>query len=88
MMPSQPMNFSRNRGVSKNADDVQDMHYAEFAEDEVHHTVESALSSLLIPHQSVALLNAIKEYENNKWKVIGAKVGKPAKVILSKLRTA
>ncbi|KAK3313574.1 hypothetical protein B0H66DRAFT_356648 [Apodospora peruviana] len=26
-----------------------------------------------------ALLNAIKEYENNKWKVIGQKVGKPAK---------
>jgi hypothetical protein len=25
------------------------------------------------------LLNAIKEYENNKWKVIGQKVGKPAK---------
>jgi hypothetical protein len=30
----------------------------------------------------VALLNAIKEYENNKWKEIGKKVGKPAKVIL------
>lgn len=30
--------------------------------------------------QSQALLNAIKEYENNKWKVIGQKVGKPAKV--------
>lgn len=29
--------------------------------------------------QSQALLNAIKEYENNKWKVIGQKVGKPAK---------
>lgn len=41
---------------------VQDMHYAEFAEDE-----------------SQALLNAIKDYENNKWKVIGQKVGKPAK---------
>lgn len=26
------------------------------------------------------MLNAIKEYENNKWKVIGQKVGKPAKV--------
>ena len=25
-------------------------------------------------------MNAIKEYENNKWKVIGQKVGKPAKV--------
>ncbi|KAE9973506.1 hypothetical protein BLS_003568 [Venturia inaequalis] len=40
----------------------QDMHYAEFAEDE-----------------SAALLAAIKEYEANKWKTIGAKVGKPAK---------
>jgi hypothetical protein len=26
------------------------------------------------------LLQAIKEYETNKWKVIGQKVGKPAKV--------
>ncbi|KAL1858704.1 Vitamin B6 transporter [Paecilomyces lecythidis] len=41
----------------------QDMHYAEFAEDE-----------------SIALREAIKEYEANKWKVIGQKVGKPAKV--------
>jgi hypothetical protein len=24
-------------------------------------------------------MNAIKEYENNKWKSIGQKVGKPAK---------
>lgn len=24
-------------------------------------------------------MTAIKEYENNKWKVIGQKVGKPAK---------
>jgi len=30
--------------------------------------------------ESQALANAIKEYENNKWKAIGAKVGKPAKV--------
>ncbi|CZR51927.1 uncharacterized protein PAC_01804 [Phialocephala subalpina] len=30
--------------------------------------------------QSQALLNAIKEYETNKWKEIGKKVGKPAKV--------
>jgi predicted RNA methylase len=29
--------------------------------------------------QSAALLSAIKEYENNKWKSIGQKVGKPAK---------
>lgn len=44
----------------------KDMHYAEFAEDEV--------SSF-----SAALLQAIKDYENNKWKVIGQKLGKPAK---------
>lgn len=30
--------------------------------------------------QSVKLREAIKEYEANKWKVIGQKVGKPAKV--------
>lgn len=30
-------------------------------------------------NESAALLTAIKEYENNKWKVIGAKVNKPAK---------
>lgn len=30
--------------------------------------------------QSQALYNAIKEYESNKWKVIGQKLGKPAKV--------
>ncbi|PQE33153.1 hypothetical protein CJF32_00003689 [Rutstroemia sp. NJR-2017a WRK4] len=29
--------------------------------------------------ESQALLAAIKEYEANKWKAIGAKVGKPAK---------
>ncbi|KAF5708653.1 hypothetical protein FMUND_10510 [Fusarium mundagurra] len=29
--------------------------------------------------ESQALLNAIKEYENNKWKSIGQKVNKPAK---------
>ncbi|KAH8816221.1 putative Myb-like transcription factor-like protein [Xylogone sp. PMI_703] len=29
--------------------------------------------------ESQALLNAIKEYDANKWKAIGAKVGKPAK---------
>ncbi|KAK0752791.1 hypothetical protein B0T18DRAFT_315071, partial [Schizothecium vesticola] len=29
--------------------------------------------------ESQNLLIAIKEYENNKWKVIGQKVGKPAK---------
>ncbi|KAI9781274.1 MAG: hypothetical protein M1839_006066 [Geoglossum umbratile] len=30
--------------------------------------------------ESAALLAAIKEYEASKWKVIGQKVGKPAKV--------
>lgn len=30
--------------------------------------------------QSIKLRDAIKEYEANKWKVIGQKVGKPAKV--------
>jgi hypothetical protein len=30
--------------------------------------------------QSMKLREAIKEYEANKWKVIGQKVGKPAKV--------
>ncbi|QKX53535.1 uncharacterized protein TRUGW13939_00614 [Talaromyces rugulosus] len=29
--------------------------------------------------ESIALREAIKEYESNKWKVIGQKVGKPAK---------
>lgn len=29
--------------------------------------------------ETKALLEAIKEYEANKWKVIGAKLGKPAK---------
>jgi len=33
--------------------------------------------------QSQALLKAIREYDASKWKVIGAKVGKPAKVRLS-----
>ncbi|OQO14339.1 hypothetical protein B0A48_01215 [Cryoendolithus antarcticus] len=47
-------------------DDGFDMHYADFAEDEVSNF-------------SAALLQAIKDYENNKWKVIGQKVGKPAK---------
>lgn len=34
--------------------------------------------------ESQALLNAIKDYENNKWKTIGQKVGKPAKVSVSR----
>lgn len=37
-------------------------------------------ASVLTRMQSAALLAAIKEYEASKWKVIGAKVGKPAKV--------
>ncbi|KAI6861003.1 hypothetical protein KC334_g21155, partial [Hortaea werneckii] len=41
------------------------MHYADFAEDEV--------SSF------VRLTRDPNDYENNKWKVIGQKVGKPAK---------
>lgn len=31
-------------------------------------------------------MNAIKEYENNKWKVIGQKVSKPAKVRMTTVR--
>ena len=57
----------------------QDMHYAEFAEDEVgfpHVWTLRGHSRV----QSLALREAIREYEVNKWKVIGQKVGKPAKV--------
>jgi hypothetical protein len=36
--------------------------------------------------QSAALLAAIKEYDANKWKAIGQKVGKPAKVGLGVYR--
>jgi hypothetical protein len=64
------------------------MHYAEFAEDEVRIPLTRhcpAYKRLTHP-QSQALLNAIKEYETNKWKVIGAKVGKPAKVRSSSQR--
>ena len=57
------------------------MHYAEFAEDEVSKQKAGAAPVLdAEAQQSQALLNAIKEYETNKWKVIGQKVGKPAKV--------
>lgn len=57
------------------------MHYAEFAEDEVPEYFDTVLSfQSLTVRQSQALLNAIKEYDANKWKVIGTKVGKPAKV--------
>lgn len=60
------------------------MHYAEFAEDEVRLTMTLMCYLLLTLSattvQSVALREAIKDYEANKWKVIGQKVGKPAKV--------
>lgn len=67
------------------------MHYAEFAEDEVGSSVVTAAAAgsveacdgsenVLTSAQSAALLAAIKQYDNDKWKVIGAKVGKPAKV--------
>lgn len=60
------------------------MHYAEFAEDEVLCLNSIAniahTKTMLTAAQSAALLAAIKEYEANKWKVIGQKVGKPAKV--------
>jgi len=49
----------------------KDMHYAEFAQDEVRSDFHDPFST--------ALLAAIKEYEANKWKIIGQKVGKPAK---------
>ena len=60
------------------------MHYAEFGEDEESSFVR--LTAMLVGRryademQTAALLQAIKDYENNKWKVIGQKVGKPAKV--------
>lgn len=40
----------------------------------------NSLSNAYSTRQSAALLAAIKEYEASKWKVIGQKVGKPAKV--------
>lgn len=61
------------------ADPVKDMHYAEFAEDEVSST-GSCAETVTYEQQSVALREAIREYEANKWKAIGAKLGKPAKV--------
>ena len=60
---------------------MQDMHYADFAEDDVSFATQHAAETILtLPDQSAALLAAIKEYEASKWKVIGQKVGKPAKV--------
>lgn len=57
------------------------MHYADFAEDEVS-CCDGGLRKdrTLTVKQSAALFAAIKEYEASKWKVIGQKVGKPAKV--------
>lgn len=43
----------------------KDMHYTEISEDEG--TFKQAL------------ITAIKEYDQNKWKIIGQKMGKPAK---------
>jgi hypothetical protein len=67
------------------------MHYADFAEDEVrgggsfsiacNTRVTKVADSSNYESQSAALLAAIKEYDANKWKVIGTKVGKPAKVL-------
>ncbi len=57
----------------------QDMHYAEFAEDEVSSQRPQVWSST-DTIKSAALREAIKEYEANKWKAIGQKLGKPAKV--------
>lgn len=60
------------------------MHYAEFAEDEVKASPGADIPHVANPMretvQSVALREAIKEYDANKWKVVGQKVGKPAKV--------
>jgi len=61
------------------------MHYAEFAEDEVSSFVRLTAIFVIAAlwtdvSQSAALAQAIKDYDNNKWKVIGHKVGKPAKV--------
>ncbi|KAI9804821.1 MAG: hypothetical protein M1825_001189 [Sarcosagium campestre] len=107
---------------------LKDMHYAEFAEEEVRrsHPAKAEAAAAAVPEgtaaaaaaaaplppifrrrrrrppppperaeasngwsidadttacdpQSAALLAAIKDYETNKWKVIGQKVGKPAK---------
>ncbi|RMZ90207.1 hypothetical protein DV736_g2574, partial [Chaetothyriales sp. CBS 134916] len=57
---------------------AKDMHYAEFAEDEVG-CLTSSESDMSLYVQSQALRDAIREYEANKWKAIGQKLGKPAK---------
>lgn len=58
---------------------VKDMHYAEFAEDEAR-LVLILYVTRTDTAQSAALREAIKEYDANKWKAIGQKLGKPAKV--------
>jgi hypothetical protein len=45
---------------------------------EPYQELDTTIAKIL--RQSASLLAAIKEYEANKWKVIGQKVGKPAKV--------
>jgi hypothetical protein len=42
--------------------------------------LDSQYERKLMSKKSAALLAAIKEYDANKWKAIGQKVGKPAKV--------
>ncbi|KAI4608070.1 uncharacterized protein J4E88_007423 [Alternaria novae-zelandiae] len=62
--PAEELRLKQMRDAGNSWSEIaKDMHYAEFAEDE----------------KSAALLAAIKEYDANKWKVIGQKVGKPAK---------
>lgn len=57
------------------------MHYAEFAEDEVRANkhVQPKSENIADHVQSQMLLKAIREYDNNKWRHIGAALGKPAK---------
>ena len=67
--------------IGRKVNRVQDMHYADFAEDDVGPMIQlNYVLSVTGGEQSAALLQAIKEYEASKWKVIGQKVGKPAKV--------
>ncbi|KAL1798254.1 hypothetical protein ACET3X_002291 [Alternaria dauci] len=62
--PAEELRLKQMRDAGNSWSEIaKDMHYAEFAEDE----------------KSAALLAAIKEYDANKWKAIGQKVGKPAK---------
>jgi hypothetical protein len=67
------------------------MHYAEFGEDEVCIVERNGTLLKLFEadrqEQSAALLSAIREYDTNKWKVIGQKVGKPAKVLHNPVST-